>query len=1062
MSAMSSGSIQGLEGWSGGTIPIMATVDQAVDQSGSHQRTGQGAWRISNNTTLGNHNGAFGGWVFGPGLPVSAGQPSSGAGADQFSATVWFHSASPLGDGSNIEIDLGSALGDDRNTFLALTNKADAAGGLQLRASEPDGAGDFRPAVVIAQGISRDGWHRLEIVANFYDGPGNDTVQYALDGAVLANPAGGTTFGTFEDWRDRNSLPYVLSNRLYFRSGAAPSGYGSFVDADAQGFYFDDLNYAVANQSAPATLLAAYATGFEPGMTPGSAQGQEGWSGGIMPISAFVDQTVDQSGSHQRTGTGSLQISNNTSSGNYNGIFGGWVFGPGLPVPAGQPSSVTGGDQFTATLWFRSASASADGSNIEIDLGSVAGDDRNSFLALTNRADLDGGLQLRASEPDGSTGDFLPTAIIATGITRSEWHRLDIVAKFYDGPTNDTIEYALDGTVLANPAGGTTFGTFEGFREGIAAAYVPINRLFFRSGAAPSAYGAFADTAAQGFYFDDLNYAVANQSAPGSPLAAYATGFEPAAVPAPDLTVSASHVGDFVQGQVGAQFTLTVKNSGTPSTLGLVTLIDDVPAGLTPTAASGAGWNCDIDGTTVTCTRSNALAPDASYSPITIVVTVAANAPASVINMATISGGGDVNAANNTASDAIRILSGLSQSDLAVTITDGQTAYAAGMPISYTITVTNGGPSTASNVSIADNVPAMITGLSVTCAVTGTGSCGTNGSSGNSVLFTSADLAAGAGNMLTLTVNGTVSPTASGVLVNTATVGGTTDVNPGNNSASDTNEQEIGVIINEGGDFDGDGKADIAVFRPSTGAWHIYYSGTSTGVTFWWGGVGDIPVPADYDGDGKTDIAVFRPSTSAWYIFYPSTVSASTFFWGGVGDIPVARDYDGDGKADIAVFRPSTGAWHIFNSSTSTGVTFWWGGVGDIPVPADYDGDGKTDIAIFRPSTSAWHIFYPSTVSASTFFWGGVGDFPVARDYDGDGKADIAVFRPSAGAWYVFYPSTMSASTTLLGGVGDIPVAADYDGDGKVDIAVFRPSTSQWFIVNKAVFLWGGLGDFPF
>jgi hypothetical protein len=254
IAAMSAGSIQGQEGWSGGTIAIAAAVDQSVDQSGVNQRTGRGAWRISNNTSLGNHNGAFGGWPFGPGLSVSAGQPSSGAGADQFRATLWFRSASASADGSNIEIDLGSVLGDDRNTFLAVTNRADADGGLQLRASEPDGAtGNFLPTVVIASGIARTVWHRLDIVANFHDGPTNDTVEYALDGVPLANPAGGTTFGTFEGFREGIGSPYVLSNRLFFRSGAAPSAFGAaFVDTAAQGFYFDDLSYSVADQSAPA------------------------------------------------------------------------------------------------------------------------------------------------------------------------------------------------------------------------------------------------------------------------------------------------------------------------------------------------------------------------------------------------------------------------------------------------------------------------------------------------------------------------------------------------------------------------------------------------------------------------------------------------------------------------------------------------------------------------------------------------------------------------------------------------------------------------------------------
>jgi hypothetical protein len=655
---ISARSIEGQEGWSGGTIPISSSIDQIVDQSGLNQRTGVGAWRISNNTSLGNHNGNFAGWVFGPGLPVSAGQPSSLAVADQFTATLWFRSASATADGSNMEIDLGSDLGNDRNNFLAVTNRADGVdGGLQLRASEPDGAtGGFHPTQIIATGITRSVWHRLDIVANFTDGPANDTVAYTLDGVPLPNPLGGMTFGTFEGYRDFLASPYVLSNRLYFRSGAAPSAFGTFADAAAQGFYFDDLFYSVADQSAPATRLAAYATGFEPGYSAGSIQSQEGWSGGTIPISASIDQAVDLTGLNQRTGTGAWRISNNTSLGGYNGNFAGWPFSPGLRLSAGQPSSLAVADRFTATLWFRSASALADGSNIEIDLGSELGDDRNNFLAVTNRADADGGLQLRASEPNGSTGGFHPTQIIAPGITRSVWHRLDIVANFIDGPANDTVGYTLDGVPLANPLGGTTFGTFEGFRDFLTSPYVLSNRLYFRSGAAPSAFGTFADATAQGFYFDDVFYAVANQSAPATSLAAYATGFEPPALPAPDLTISKSHVGNFTQGQTGAQFTVTATNSGTPSTLGLVTLTDAVPTGLTPTGATGAGWACNIAGTTITCTRSDALAPGASYTPVTIIVNVAASAPASVANTASISGGGDVNTANNTATDVATIL----------------------------------------------------------------------------------------------------------------------------------------------------------------------------------------------------------------------------------------------------------------------------------------------------------------------------------------------------------------------------------------------------------------------
>jgi len=123
----------------------------------------------------------------------------------------------------------------------------------------------------------------------------------------------------------------------------------------------------------------------------------------------------------------------------------------------------------------------------------------------------------------------------------------------------------------------------------------------------------------------------------------------------PDLTIAKAHAGNFAQGQTGASYTVTVTNSGTASTSGTVTVTESLPTGLTATSMLGSGWVCTQP--VGPCTRSDVLGVNATFPAITVTVNVATGAPASVINTATVAGGGETNTSNDQAADPTTITS---------------------------------------------------------------------------------------------------------------------------------------------------------------------------------------------------------------------------------------------------------------------------------------------------------------------------------------------------------------------------------------------------------------------
>jgi hypothetical protein len=223
----------------------------------------------------------------------------------------------------------------------------------------------------------------------------------------------------------------------------------------------------------------------------------------------------------------------------------------------------------------------------------------------------------------------------------------------------------------------------------------------------------------------------------------------------PLLTITKSHTGNFVQGDIGDLYTAVVTNtSGAPSSTGLVTVTETPPGGLSVTSMSGSGWTCSFPN----CTRSDVLGAGQNYPAIFITVNVAANAPASVTNQVRVIGGGSAPA---TASDTTTIVSPPPMLTIAKThsgsFAQGQTGA------QYTVSVRNAGLGVVAGlVTMTETPPA---GLAVT-AMSGTGwTC-------NIPTCTRADsLPAGASYpSVTVTVN--VSGTATSPLVNTASVSG--------------------------------------------------------------------------------------------------------------------------------------------------------------------------------------------------------------------------------------------------------------------------------------------------
>lgn len=275
------------------------------------------------------------------------------------------------------------------------------------------------------------------------------------------------------------------------------------------------------------------------------------------------------------------------------------------------------------------------------------------------------GLNL-AGTADHGTRIYLRFSGIPTGVKV-------LVPVMFNASTSSVAEAGIGKAVLISSTGSAPFSPVPGNVAGLASLVVDsgvataiyevaYRGLFNRGAVVPVAVAFNAGQASAGTVSVSAGFgpwSTVGTAAAGLPIPRFAapTGqqlaFSLAACgSSPELAVSITHTGSFAQGQRGATYSVTVANGrlATPAS-GTVTVTESIPNGLALVSMAGTGWTCSG----MSCNRSDALAPGASYPAITVTVDVAANAASPQVNSVSVSGGG---AAATSATDSTMILPG--------------------------------------------------------------------------------------------------------------------------------------------------------------------------------------------------------------------------------------------------------------------------------------------------------------------------------------------------------------------------------------------------------------------
>jgi hypothetical protein len=238
----------------------------------------------------------------------------------------------------------------------------------------------------------------------------------------------------------------------------------------------------------------------------------------------------------------------------------------------------------------------------------------------------------------------------------------------------------------------------------------------------------------------------------------------------------------------------------------------------------------------------------------------------------------------------------------------------------------------------------------------------------------------------------------------------------------------------------------VGVYRPTTGQWTFLTENAAGALAFsvnFGGQPGDLPVTGNWDGDGRTDIGVFRNGT--FHLAVLKFFGGHTFLqelppipFGQAGDLPIAGDWNGDGKDDVGVFRPgATGRFLVRQPllilpGPQTFVftfSFDFGTAGDLPVAGDWDRDGDDSPGVYRGGDQGLFLL-TNTLSSnvdSTFIFGGPGDLPMAGDWVGSGRDGVGLLLTQFQIMILAADVQSKPGITVpFGAPGDFPVGGSW------------------------------------